>query len=74
MGCSIVRQRKGAGPPSIDPRLGTKFWVEKISKNMIQLWSDAAKPRLPPSELASEIHPKNPYIPSKFDHKPLPAG
>jgi len=70
---ALLFDSEKAGPPSIEPRFGTKFWAEEIPKDMIQLWTDAAKPHLPPSELALDLPPKNPYIPSKFDLKPLPA-
>ena len=54
-------------------RFGTKFWVVSISNDVIQLWIDAAKPQLPRPDLALCLPPKNPYISSNFDLKPLPA-
>ncbi|KAL7536578.1 hypothetical protein ACHAXR_008597 [Thalassiosira sp. AJA248-18] len=58
---------------TVEPRFGTKFWVEQISKDTIQQWTDSAKPHLPSSELAIDLPPKNSYVPKKFDIKKLPA-
>lgn len=65
--------REKAGSPSIEPRFGTRFWVENISKETMETWRDAAHPRLPSSEVSLGLPQENPYIPSKFDLKPLPA-
>lgn len=62
-----------AGPPTIEPRFGTKFWVESISNNTIQQWSSAAAPQLPVQDLMLSLPPKNPFIPLNLDLKPLPG-
>ena len=59
--------------PSTEPRFDTKFWAEDISKDTIKQWTDSAKPQLPTSDLALHLPPVNPYIPTNFDLKPLPA-
>ena len=64
--------KEKAGPSSIEPRFGTKFWVEPISEDMIRQWSTAANPQLPSPEWAIGLPPKNTFIPTKFDLKPLP--
>ncbi|KAL7549631.1 hypothetical protein ACHAWF_012904 [Thalassiosira exigua] len=60
-----------AGPPSIEPRFGSKFWVEDISEDVIQRWTSAADSHLSvPSELKIGLPPKNDFIPKRFDVKP----
>lgn len=59
-----------AGPPTVEPRFGTKFWVDSISPNTLKQWDEKAKPQLPSSDL--KLPPINPYIPTQFDLKPLP--
>lgn len=62
-----------AGPPTIEPRFGTKFWVEPISNDTLQQWSRAAAPQLPEQDLHLDLPPKNPFIPTNLDLKPLPG-
>ncbi len=61
-----------AGIPSVEPRFGTHYWKEKISTITMQQWSDASKAQLPPADFPLNLPPKNPYVPSEFDLKPLP--
>ena len=68
----LLFDKEKAGPSSIEPRFGTKFWSEPISKDMIRQWSTAANPQLPSPEWAIGLPPKNTFIPTKFDLKPLP--
>lgn len=70
----LLFDKESAGPSSVEPRFGTKFWSEPISTDTIQQWSAATNPQLPSSELAIGLPPKNTYIPTKFDLKPLPPG
>ena len=62
-----------AGVPMIEPRFGTKFYVEPISDNILQRWRDAAEPQLPSTDLLLNLPPQNPFIPSNMDLKPLPG-
>lgn len=62
-----------AGVPMIEPRFGTKFWVESISDDTLQQWSEAASPQLPSSDLMLDLPPKNPFIPTNLDLKSLPG-
>lgn len=62
--------KESAGPPIIEPRFGTKFWIEKISQDVIQRWCRAATPQLPPPEFAIHLPPKNTYIPTVLDLRP----
>ncbi|EED90699.1 probable metalloprotease, partial [Thalassiosira pseudonana CCMP1335] len=62
----------GAGLHSTEARFGTKYWSESISPVILQQWSEVSMPQLPPSELQLDLPPKNPFIPSVFDLKPLP--
>jgi len=62
-----------AGPPSIEPRFGTHYWKEKISTIIMQQWTDASKAQLPPAGFPLDLPPKNPFVPSQFDLKPLPT-
>ena len=62
-----------AGPPTIEPRFGTKFWEESISGSALQQWSSAAAPQLPPNDLLLDLPPVNPFIPVNLDLKPLPG-
>ncbi|KAL9186105.1 hypothetical protein ACHAXT_005343 [Thalassiosira profunda] len=65
--------RVKAGLPSIEPRFDTKFWEEKISNDVVQLWNDAADGNSSFSVASLHLPPKNPFIPSAFELKPLPA-
>lgn len=58
------------GPPTIEPRFGTKFWVQSVSPDVLKQWEDDAISQLPALDL--KLPPNNPYIPTTFDLKPLP--
>ena len=62
-----------AGPPRIEPRFGTKFWVDSIPSETLQQWSNSAAPQLPSPDLLLNLPPQNPFIPTKLDLKPLPG-
>ena len=69
----VLFDKEKAGPALIEPRFGTKFWVEAIGKDTIQQWTDSATPKLPSPKFPTiALPPKNKYIPTKFDLKPLP--
>lgn len=59
------------GPPSVEPWFGTKFWTEPIGTGVLQGWKNASEPH-PPTE-SIHLPPRNGYIPTEFDLKPLPA-
>ena len=59
------------GPPQTEPWFGTKFWSEPIGIVVLKEWKDASEPH-PPTE-SIHLPPKNGYIPTEFDLKPLPA-
>lgn len=65
--------KKKAGPPSIEPRFGTKFWEELLSVETLQQWSSAAAPQIPSPDLLLDLPPQNPFIPIHLDLKPLPG-
>ena len=68
---SHIFDKVNAGPASIEPRFGTKYWEEKISDDLIQCWKAAAMPQLPSSdELLIHLPPQNTYIPTMFDLRP----
>lgn len=58
------------GPAILEPRFGTKFWIENIPEDVIHRWSCAATPQLPPTEFAIHLPPQNTYIPTKLDLRP----
>eukprot|EP00804_Cyclotella_cryptica_P020270 CCRYP_015887-RA/>CCRYP_015887-RA protein AED:0.05 eAED:0.05 QI:160/1/1/1/1/1/6/125/1294 len=64
--------KENAGPPMIEPRFGTKFWVATLSTDTLRHWSHAATPQLPSPELLLDLPPQNPFIPTRLDLKPLP--
>lgn len=69
----LIFDKEKAGPASIEPRFGTKYWVEEIPTDVIQHWTEAAQSQLPSSDLAIGLPPQNTYIPTNLDLKPLPA-
>ena len=61
-----------AGRPMIEPIFGTQYWSHRIPSNLIEEWTKAAEPQLPPPECAISLPPVNPFTPKKFALKALP--
>ena len=63
-----------AGPPSTEPIFGTRYWCQSLPESLLQEWSDLSKPQLPPPDSMLALPPQNPYVPARFDLKPLPPS
>jgi len=61
-----------AGRPNVEPIFGTRYWSNRIPTDLIDEWSKAAEPQLPPLESPITLPPVNPFIPKNFDLKALP--
>ncbi|GKY91772.1 hypothetical protein MPSEU_000148900 [Mayamaea pseudoterrestris] len=59
-----------AGKPNVEPMFGTTFWCSEIPEHYIEHWSKLAEPQAP--TIAIHLPPRNPFIPTKFELKPLP--
>ena len=55
--------------PCIEPNFGTRYWSHPISPNVLEKWSRAAEPQLPPTSSSIKMPPINPYVPRRFDLK-----
>lgn len=66
--------KENAGPPMIEPRFGTKFWMATLSSDTLAKWSYAAMPQFPSPDLLLDLPPQNPFIPTQLDLKPLPGS
>ena len=62
--------KEKAGPALLEPRFGTKFWIDSIEEDTGHRWSSAAKPHLPPPDLGLHLPPKNMYLPTNLDLRP----
>jgi hypothetical protein len=60
------------GRPLVEPIFGTQYWSHRVPLKMIEKWSAAAEPQLPPPESTISLPPVNPFIPKKFALKALP--
>ena len=61
-----------AGDAAKEPHFGTRFWCHDVSQVDLSKWKKLCEPQLaPPSSLVG-LPPLNPYIPTRFDLKPLP--
>lgn len=61
-----------AGPPQMEPMFGTLFWCHALPSEWIQEWANLAQPQQP--SLPISLPPQNPFVPTKFDLKPLPEN
>ena len=59
--------------PETEPRFGDIYWYTTISAELIERWCKLSKPYLPPTTSSLGLPPINPYIPTKFELKPLPS-
>ncbi|KAL7479898.1 hypothetical protein ACHAW6_005617 [Cyclotella cf. meneghiniana] len=71
-GAKPAFDKENAGPPMIEPRFGTKFWMATLSSDTLEKWSYAAIPQFPSPDLLLDLPPQNPFIPTQLDLKPLP--
>lgn len=60
-----------AGPPQIEPMFGTFFWCSDVPSDWIVDWCSLARPQEPTLRIG--LPPRNPFVPEKFDLKPLPS-
>lgn len=76
-----------AGQPQQEPIFGTYYWCQEVTEEQLQEWDALAQPQLPvmvdtDTATANEtttattlsLPQKNPFIPTKFDQKPLPPS
>ena len=63
-----------AGEPTVEPHFGTRFWCNKISQGSIEKWIQLREPQVAPPTSLLTLPPLNPYIPTRFDIKPLPEN
>lgn len=61
-----------AGEPSIEPTFETRYWCRSIPESLLNEWSDACRPDLPPPDSTLILPPKNPFVPENLALKPLP--
>ena len=61
-----------AGPPLVEPHFGTQYWSHRIPSYLIDEWSKAAEPKLPPSDCMLSLPPVNPFVPKNYALKALP--
>jgi hypothetical protein len=61
-----------AGTPQIDPMFGTQFWCHKLDTTYMNQLIQAVDPNVPLTIDMLHLPPQNPYIPQKFEIKPLP--
>ena len=62
-----------AGLPKSEPIFGTRFWRNKIPDEITQKWCKAMEAKLPPPSSSISLPQSNPFIPSNFELKKLPA-
>ena len=62
-----------AGSPKNEPIFGTRYWRHKIPNQIIQKWNEAMKAKLPPQSSPISLPQSNPFIPSNFELKKMPA-
>jgi len=64
--------RETAGEPLREPNFGTRYWCHAISDAVLSSWENLREARPAPHKSLLGLPPLNPYIPTKFDLKPLP--
>ena len=61
-----------AGRPLVEPHFGTQYWSHTIPTKVIERWSKASEPQMPPEGSNLSLPPLNPFVPKKFALKALP--
>lgn len=63
-----------AGIPNLEPMFGARYWCRSIPESLMDEWTKASLPDVPPPDSNLSLPPKNPFVPENLALKPLPPG
>lgn len=61
-----------AGSPSVEPMFGPRYWSRCIPQMLLDKWTQACDPQMPPPDSMLSLPPKNPFVPENLSLKALP--